>query len=221
MIEIAPSLLAANGAKLGEEAEAMVAAGADRLHFDIMDQHYVPYLSYGPWLCQALRDEGITVPLDVHLMTSPVDGLIDAFAKAGATEIGFHPSATPDVGASLDRIHQHGCEAALVLNPDESIDLLLPHLSVCDHVLLMSVVPGRGGQSLIPEVLDKARDLRVLLDQQTRQITMGMDGGVNLANVSSVAATGVDRVIMGTALYGADDYTIAISKARGLLGKPA
>lgn len=212
-------MLAANGAKLGEEAKAMVAAGADRLHLDIMDQHYVPYLSYGPWLCQALRDEGVTVPLDVHLMTSPVDGLIDAFAKAGATEIGFHPSATPDVAASLDRIHQHGCEAALVLNPDEGIDLLTPHLASCEHILLMSVFPGRGGQSLIPEVLDKARELRVMLDAQSHRVTIGMDGGVNLDNLSSVAATGVERVIMGTALYGADDYQVAMSNARTILSK--
>lgn len=210
------SLLAANGARLGEEAHAMVAAGVERLHLDIMDHHFVPNLTFGPWLCQALRDEGIVVPFDVHLMVQPVDDLIVAFAKAGATEITFHPEASQDVHRSLEWVRDHGCAVGLALNPDKGLSHLPVPLSALDHVLLMSVQPGWGGQAFKPETLEKAQSLRTMADTEGVPLSIGMDGGLGAECLADVVAAGVDRLVVGTSLFGASDYAVRLQQLRAL-----
>jgi len=217
--KIAPSILAADFARLGEESQAVLDAGADIIHFDVMDNHYVPNLSVGPVVCKALRNYGITAEIDVHLMTSPVDGLIADFAKAGATYITFHPDATTHVDRSLQLIREAGCKAGLVLNPAvglESIKHVLPSL---DMLLLMSVNPGFGGQSFIPYTLDKLREARKLIDEIGKPIRLEIDGGVKVDNIREIAAAGADTFVAGTAIFGQPDYTSVINEMRSELAK--
>lgn len=213
------SMLAANGAHLGAEAQAMVAAGVERLHLDIMDQHFVPNLTFGPWLCQCLRDEGVTVPLDVHLMVQPVDALIEAFAKAGATEITFHPEASADPVQSIALVKSLGCAVGLALNPDKPLSHLPVPLDAIDHVLLMSVQPGWGGQAFMPATLDKAGVLAAQAKAAAVPVSIGMDGGLNAANIAAVASAGVDRLVVGTGLFGQVDYAQGLQHLRALLTK--
>ena len=211
---ISPSLLAADFARLGEEAATALAAGADWLHCDIMDHHYVPNLTMGPAVVGALRDYGITAPLDVHLMVRPVDALIDRFAEAGASVISFHPDASPDPGRSLERIRSHGCQAGMALNPETDPDTLAEWLDMLDLALLMSVHPGFGGQSFIPATLDKLRATRRMLDERSSAARLQVDGGVGVANIGAIAAAGADTFVAGTAVFGADDYAEAIAALR-------
>lgn len=217
--KIAPSILAADFARLGEESQAVLDAGADIIHFDVMDNHYVPNLSVGPVVCKALRNYGITAEIDVHLMVSPVDGLIADFAKAGASYITFHPDATTHVDRSLQLIREAGCKAGLVLNPAvglESIKHVLPNL---DMLLLMSVNPGFGGQSFIPYTLDKLREARQLIDEIGKPIRLEIDGGVKVDNIREIAAAGADTFVAGTAIFGQPDYTSVINEMRSELAK--
>ena len=214
------SMLAANSACLGAEAKAMVAAGVERLHLDVMDMHFVPNLTFGPWLCQMLRDEGITVPLDVHLMTQPVDALICAFAKAGASEITFHPQASDDLEASIALVKSFDCAVGLALNPGMALADLGVDVACLDHVLLMSVQPGWGGQAFKPETLDLAKALYQTAQDQSLSLSIGMDGGLCQANIAQVAASGVDRLVVGTGLFGQSDYHQALRQLRAALPSP-
>ncbi len=208
---IAPSILSADFAKLGAEANAVLAAGAHWIHFDVMDQHYVPNLTIGPMVCQALRDAGISAPIDVHLMVTPVDPLIDAFANAGASMISFHPDATDDLNASIQRIRQHDIQAGIALNPDIPSNVLEPVLDKIDLVLLMSVFPGFAGQAFIPEVLDKIANVRQRIDAQTRPIRLSADGGINQKTIIDVANAGADTFVAGSAIFNQKDYAAAIT----------
>lgn len=212
--QIAPSLLSANFAKLGEEAAAVLAAGADMLHLDVMDNHYVPNLTVGPLVCAALRKYGITAPIDVHLMTRPVDRLIVEFAEAGATHITFHPEASDHIDRSLSLIHKHGCKAGLALNPATGLDCLEYVLDKLDLILIMSVNPGFGGQSFIPTALDKIKDVRELIDATKPDILLAVDGGVKADNIKKIAQAGADMFIAGSAIYSQADYAAAISDMR-------
>ena len=199
---IAPSILSADFAKLGEEVDNVLASGADIVHFDVMDNHYVPNLTIGPLVCDALRKHGVTAPIDVHLMVKPVDRIIPDFAAAGATYITFHPEASEHVDRTLQLIKSEGCKAGLVFNPATPLDVLEYALPMCDMVLLMSVNPGFGGQAFIPYVLDKARAVRKMIDAQGLDCRLEIDGGVKADNIAEVAAAGVDTFVSGSGVFG-------------------
>ena len=199
---IAPSILSANFARLGEEVDNVLKSGADWVHFDVMDNHYVPNLTIGPLVCDALRKHGVTAPIDVHLMVKPVDRIIPDFAKAGATSITFHPEATEHVDRSLQLVRDQGCQSGLVFNPATPLDVLEWVIDKVDIVLLMSVNPGFGGQKFIPATLEKARQAREIIDRSGRDIRLEIDGGVNADNIGEIAAAGVDTFVSGSALFG-------------------
>ncbi|MCB1564975.1 MAG: ribulose-phosphate 3-epimerase [Xanthomonadales bacterium] len=209
---IAPSILSADFARLGDEVNAVLAAGADWVHFDVMDNHYVPNLTIGPMVCKALRDHGTTAPIDVHLMVEPVDALVPQFAKAGASLISFHPEASRHVHRTIQSIHAEGCQAGLVLNPATPLEVLDWVLDDLDLVLLMSVNPGFGGQAFIPSTLDKIRALRERIDASGRAIRLEVDGGVKADNIGEIAAAGADTFVAGSAIFGAADYADVIKQ---------
>ena len=211
---IAPSILSADFARLGEEVDAVLKAGADWVHFDVMDNHYVPNLTIGPMVCKALRNYGVTAPIDVHLMVKPVDSLIEDFAKAGATFITFHPEASDHVDRSLELVKSFGCKTGLVLNPETSLDLLDSCWDRLDMVLLMSVNPGFGGQDFIPSVLDKISVLRKTIDLKKLNIRLEVDGGIKLDNIAEVANAGADTFVSGSGIFGEKSYQDVISKMR-------
>ena len=211
---IAPSLLSADFARLGEEADQVLAAGADWLHFDVMDNHYVPNLSFGPLVCRALRDHGVTAPIDVHLMVQPVDAIIPEFAAAGATCITFHPDAVTHVDRSLQLVRDHGCQCGLAFNPAAPLDALRHTLAQLDLVLLMSVNPGFGGQRFIPYVMDKVKAARRMLDEAGSGARLELDGGVTQDNAAAIAAAGADTFVAGSAVFGAADYRHAVAELR-------
>lgn len=199
---IAPSILSADFARLGEEVDNVLKSGADWVHFDVMDNHYVPNLTIGPMICDALRKHGVTAPIDVHLMVKPVDRIIPDFAKAGATSITFHPEATEHVDRSLQLVRDEGCQSGLVFNPGTPLDVLEWVIDKVDIVLLMSVNPGFGGQKFIPSTLEKARQAREIIDRSGRDIRLEIDGGVNADNIGEIAKAGVDTFVSGSALFG-------------------
>ncbi|MEO8402711.1 MAG: ribulose-phosphate 3-epimerase [Gammaproteobacteria bacterium] len=212
--QIAPSLLSADFACLGEEAQRVINAGADLLHLDAMDNHFVPNLTVGPLVCEALRRYGIQVEINVHLMAQPVDRLIVDFAKAGATSITFHPEASEHVNHSLDLIHKHGCRAGIALKPDTSINCLEPILDKTDIIIVMSVNPGFSGQTFIPASLEKIRQVRKLISSSHKNICLAVDGGIKISNIAQVAQAGADRFIAGSAIFNQSDYARAISEMR-------
>jgi ribulose-phosphate 3-epimerase len=211
---IAPSILSADFANLGAEVQAVLDAGADVIHFDVMDNHYVPNLTIGPMVCEALRKYGITAPLDVHLMVKPVDRIVPDFAKAGATYISFHPEASEHVDRTIELIRENGCKPGLVLNPATPLSYLDHTLKKLDLVLLMSVNPGFGGQKFIPNVLDKVRAVRKLIDASGRDIRLEIDGGVKVDNIGEIARAGADMFVAGSAIFGAKDYQGTIRAMR-------
>ncbi len=217
--KIAPSILSADFARLGEEVDAVLAAGADIVHFDVMDNHYVPNLTIGPMVCKALRDYGITAPIDVHLMVSPVDQLIGDFADAGATYITFHPEASNHVDRSLQLIKNAGCKAGLVFNPATPLDAASYVMDKLDMILLMSVNPGFGGQSFIPSTLSKLTEARELIDSVENDIRLEVDGGVSAKNIREIAAAGADTFVAGSAIFNADDYKSVIDTMRAELAQ--
>ncbi len=214
---IAPSILSADFARLGEEVDNVLAAGADIVHFDVMDNHYVPNLTIGPMVCTALRKYGITAPIDVHLMVSPVDRIIGDFIEAGASYITFHPEASGHIDRSLQLIKAGGCKAGLVFNPATSLESLKYVMDKVDMILLMSVNPGFGGQAFIPGTLDKLREARALIDASGRDIRLEIDGGVNLKNIGEIAAAGADTFVAGSAIFNAPDYAEVIAAMRAEL----
>ena len=214
---IAPSILSADFARLGEDVDRVLAAGADTVHCDVMDNHYVPNLTIGPMVCTALRKYGITAPIDVHLMVKPVDRIIGDFIEAGASYITFHPEASEHVDRSLQLIKQGGCKAGLVFNPATPLDVLKYVLDKVDMVLLMSVNPGFGGQSFIPGTLDKLREARELIDASGLPIRLQVDGGVNIKNIKAIAQAGADTFVAGSAIFNAPDYAQVISAMRAEL----
>ena len=211
---IAPSILSADFARLGEEVDAVVAAGADLIHFDVMDNHYVPNLTIGPLVCEALRKHGVKAPIDVHLMVKPVDRIIPDFAAAGATFISFHPEATEHVDRTLQLIREHGCKSGLVFNPATPLDWLDHVLDKVDLVLLMSVNPGFGGQQFIESVLPKIAAVRALIDRSGLPVRLEVDGGVKVANIGRIAAAGADTFVAGSAIFGSPDYAATIAAMR-------
>ena len=211
---IAPSILSADFARLGEEVEQVLASGADWVHFDVMDNHYVPNLTIGPMVCQALRDHGVTAPIDVHLMVEPVDALIGMFADAGASVISFHPDASIHVDRSLQLIRDAGCQAGLVFNPAAGLEPLRYVMDKVDLVLLMSVNPGFGGQSFIPSTLPKLREARALIDAAGLPIRLEVDGGVSAANIREIAEAGADTFVAGSAIFNQPDYQAVIDMMR-------
>ena len=212
---IAPSILSADFARLGDDVKAVLDAGADIVHFDVMDNHFVPNLTIGPLICDALRRFGIEAPIDVHLMVEPVDRIIPDFANAGASYITFHPEATRHIDRSLALIHEQGCQSGLVFNPATPLDCLEYVIDKVDMVLLMSVNPGFGGQKFIPSELEKLRQARKIIDESGRDIRLEIDGGVKVDNIGEIAAAGADTFVAGSAIFGSDDYaaTIAAMKA--------
>ena len=216
---IAPSILAADFARLGEEVEAVLEAGADIVHFDVMDNHYVPNLTIGPMVCKALRGYGVTAPIDVHLMVQPVDDLIRMFADAGATYITFHPEASQHVDRSLQLVRDMGCKAGLVLNPATSIDTVDWVLDKIDMLLLMSVNPGFGGQKFIPSTLNKLKQARKIIDNSGLDIRLEVDGGVGVPNIREVAVAGADTFVAGSAIFSQPDYKQVIDKMRSELSQ--
>ena len=214
---IAPSILSADFSRLGEEVDSVLEAGADWVHFDVMDNHYVPNLTIGPMVCKSLRDYGITAPIDVHLMVKPVDQLIQSFSKAGATYITFHPEASDDVDSSLELIKDSGCKAGLVLNPDIPLEVLDGFLDKLDMILLMSVFPGFGGQEFIGSVLDKVTKMRSIINKNNLKTRLEIDGGIKLENIREVADAGADTFVSGSAVFGEPDYSEIIQKMRDSL----
>jgi ribulose-phosphate 3-epimerase len=216
---IAPSILSADFSRLGDEVRAVLAAGADIVHFDVMDNHYVPNLTIGPLVCEALRKAGIEAPIDVHLMVKPVDRIVPDFAKAGATWITFHPEASEHVDRTIGLIRENGCRPGLVLNPASPLNWLDHVLDKIDMVLLMSVNPGFGGQSFIPSVLPKITRVREMIDRSGREIRLEVDGGVKVDNIAAVARAGADTFVAGSAIFGAKDYRTTIAAMREEIGK--
>jgi ribulose-phosphate 3-epimerase len=212
---IAPSILSANFASLGAEVDAVVAAGADWVHFDVMDNHYVPNLTIGPLVCEALRRHGVSAPIDVHLMVKPVDRIVGDFAKAGATWISFHPEASEHVDRTIGLIREHGCKPGLVLNPATPLAHLDHVLDKLDLVLVMSVNPGFGGQGFIPGALAKLRAVRERIDALGRDVRLEVDGGVKVDNIGAIAAAGADTFVAGSAIFGQPDYAATIRAMRG------
>ena len=211
---IAPSILSADFARLGEEVDNVLRAGADWVHFDVMDNHYVPNLTIGPLVCEALRKHGVTAPIDVHLMVEPVDRIVPDFAKAGASLISFHPEASRHVHRTVQLIKSHGCKAGLVLNPGTPVEVLDYVLDELDMVLLMSVNPGFGGQAFIPSTLGKLRRVRERIDASGRSIRLEIDGGVKVDNIGEIAAAGADTFVAGSAIFNAGDYADVVSRMK-------
>ena len=216
---IAPSILSADFARLGEEVDQVLASGADWVHFDVMDNHYVPNMTIGPMVCKALRDHGVTAPIDVHLMVSPVDRIIGDFIEAGASMITFHPDASQHIDRSLQLIREGGCKAGLVLNPATSPDIIEYVIDKLDMVLLMSVNPGFGGQKFIPSTLKKLRKVRKLIDDSGLNIHLEVDGGVGVQNIRQIAEAGADAFVAGSAIFNQDDYATVIADMRKELSK--
>ncbi|HEY0341107.1 MAG TPA: ribulose-phosphate 3-epimerase [Steroidobacteraceae bacterium] len=207
---IAPSILSADFARLGEEVDAVLQAGADIIHFDVMDNHYVPNLTIGPLVCEALRKHGVTAPIDVHLMVTPVDRIVPDFAAAGATFIQFHPEATEHIDRTIELIREHDCKPGLVFNPATSLDYLDYTLEKIDMVLIMSVNPGFGGQKFIPSALRKLAEVRRRIDASGRNVRLEIDGGVKVDNIKAIAAAGADTFVAGSAIFGSKDYAATI-----------
>ena len=216
---IAPSILSADFARLGEDVAAVLDAGADIVHFDVMDNHYVPNLTIGPMICEALRNYGIQAPIDVHLMVEPVDRIIPDFASAGATYITFHPEASRHVDRSLGLIREQGCKSGLVFNPATPLAWLDYVIDKVDMVLLMSVNPGFGGQAFIPSALDKLAEARRIIDASGREIRLEIDGGVKVDNIGAIAAAGADTFVAGSAIFGSKDYAATIAAMRSEIAK--
>jgi ribulose-phosphate 3-epimerase len=216
---IAPSILSADFARLGDDVRDVLDAGADIIHFDVMDNHFVPNLTFGPMICRALRDAGIEAPIDVHLMVEPVDRIIPDFATAGATYITFHPEASRHPDRSLGLIREQGCKAGLVFNPATPLDWLDYVLDKVDMILLMSVNPGFGGQAFIPATLDKLRQVRKIIDESGFEIRLEVDGGVKVDNIGEIAAAGADTFVAGSAIFGSDDYAATIAAMRSKIEK--
>lgn len=211
---IAPSILSADFARLGEEVDAVIAAGADLIHFDVMDNHYVPNLTVGPLVCEALRRHGVTTPIDAHLMVKPVDRIVGDFAAAGASWISFHPEASEHVDRTLQIIREHGCRAGLVFNPATPLVWLDHVMDKVDLILIMSVNPGFGGQAFIPEALEKLRAARARIDRSGRDIRLEIDGGVKIDNIARIARAGADTFVAGSAIFGSPDYSGTIRRMR-------